>query len=391
MRWRLSHSYNRRILSMSPDSLSPQKTMSPQVSVIIPARNEEACLAACLRSITSQPGAEFEVIVVDDQSSDGTRQIAQSFPGVKVMSAGELPAGWSGKCNAVWTGANIARGQWLLFTDADTVHLPGSLLRTLQEAQREGVALLSYSPEQEVRGLLQWAVMPAIFAELASTYPPSAVCDPKSPVAAANGQYLLISREAYDAVGGHRAVASSLLEDLELAKLVKATGRRIRLRYGKGLVRTRMYRDARSLIEGWSKNLALLFPHTMQLAFVRMAEFAVIVGGVAVAIWAAAHRADLLTYVSAREFVLGVVALGALAWMRVLKRIRRAHFGLLAELLAPLGLPIFSYLLLRSRLYYRWRKNLTWKGRAYCPDPPSSNGSPSASQAASARGAQSSI
>ena len=116
-----------------------------------------------------------------------------------------------------WQGAKEAQGEWLLFTDADTVHRAGSLPRSVAEARERGAALLSYSPEQEVHGIWEKAIMPVIFAELASTYRPSEVSDPASPAAAANGQYILISREAYDAVGGHTAVATSLLEDVALA------------------------------------------------------------------------------------------------------------------------------------------------------------------------------
>ena len=123
------------------------------------------------------------------------------------MDAGPLPAGWSGKNNALTAGVRQAKGEWLLFTDADTVHRPGSLARALAEAQAQGAALLSYSPEQEVHGFWERAVMPVIFAELAGRYRPTEVSDPASPVAAANGQYLLVSREAYDAVGGHAAIA----------------------------------------------------------------------------------------------------------------------------------------------------------------------------------------
>ncbi len=375
----------------APVSAQPHPKGLPDVSVIVPARNEEASLGACLRSLSAQGGVHFEIIVVDDQSTDATRQLAESFPGVKVISTGELPAGWSGKCNAVCAGAKIARGQWLLFTDADTVHLPGSLAGSLEEARRERVALLSFSAEQEVHGFLQWAVMPAIFAELASTYPPRKVCDPTSPVAAANGQYLLVSRTAYQAVGGHGAVASSLLEDLELARLLKAAGYRIRLRYGGGQVRTWMYRDARSLLEGWTKNLALLFPRTVSLVLRRLGEFAAMVAGLAVAIWAVGHRPELSSNVRLRELVLAAVGLGALCWLRVLKRVRRAHFGLRADLLAPLGLPIFSYLLLRSRFYYSGHHKIPWKGRAYCPSHrQSSNAKPRTPPATSARDARSS-
>src|SRR3981081_2400328 len=204
----------------------------PTVSIIVPARNEEACLRACLESLVAQSGVAFEVIVVDDHSTDRTREIALSFPGVRVIDAAPLLQGWTGKNNAVTCGARVANGEWLLFTDADTVHLPGSLARSLDEAKRHVAALLSYSPEQIVTSVWEKAVMPVIFADLASRYSPSLVSDPNSAVAAANGQYILITRESYDAVGGHAAIAASLLEDVALSRAVKGSGRRILFRVG---------------------------------------------------------------------------------------------------------------------------------------------------------------
>lgn len=260
------------------------------MSVIVPARNEEACLGACLDSLLAQTGVDFELIVVDDQSTDRTREIAGSRPGVLVTEPGPLPEGCSGKCNAAQAGANAARGEWLLFTDADTVHIPGSLERSLREAREHGVALLSYSPGQEVCALLENAVMPVIYAELATTYPPKEVCDPASPIAAANGQYLLIVREAYDAVGGHAAVSRTLLEDVALAQAVKRSGRKLRFRFGGDAVRTRMYRTWRDLCDGWTKNLVLLFPRTIRLAVVRSIEFLLAFGGIAAALAGLAGR-----------------------------------------------------------------------------------------------------
>lgn len=329
----------------------------PEVSIIVPARNEEAGVGACLESLLAQQGVSLEIFLVDDGSTDRTREIAQSFPGVQVIDAEPLPAGWSGKSNAVCTAARRARGQWLLFTDADTVHLPGSLERSLREASEHGAALLSYSPAQEVHGLGERAVMPVIFAELAGTYKPAEVNDPASPAAAANGQYLLISRAAYEAVGGHAAVAESLLEDVALARAVKRSGRTLRFRFGGDAVRTRMYRSFSQLCEGWTKNLALLFARPLQLALLRFLEFLAITGGLAAA--ALAVRAG------SREVALLVVAAVAIIYANFLSRIKRAHFSWSPNLLALFGLPIFSYLLLRSRLYYKWRRSVTWKGRQY--------------------------
>jgi hypothetical protein len=331
----------------------------PGVSVIVPARNEEACLRTCLESLVSQAGVVFEIIVVDDGSTDRTRVIAESFPRVRIIAPGPLPPGWSGKNNAVAAGAREAHGQWLLFTDADTVHKPGSLARAVAEAEQHHADLLSYSPEQEVQGFWEKAIMPVIFADLARRYRPSDVSDPKSPAAAANGQYLLISRSAYEAVGGHAAVATSLLEDVALARAVKASGRKIFFRFGGDAVRTRMYRTLPQLVEGWTKNLVLLFPDSVRLACIRMLEFVMLAAGCIFCLSAYVGEAP--------RFAVMAAAFTSLLLIFILRRIRKAHFSWDANLLAILGLPLFSCLLLRSKLFHE-RGQVSWKGRIYTGD-----------------------
>lgn len=327
------------------------------MSVIIPARNEAASLGACLESIVSQQGITFEVIVIDDQSTDATAEIARSLPGVRVVDSPELPAGWVGKNHAVWQGSLAAGGEWLLFTDADTVHLPGSLRRSVDEAKENGTDLLSYSPKQEVHGFWERAVMPLVFAELARTYRTVEVNDPQSRVAAANGQYLLIRRTVYDWIGGHKAIAGVLLEDVELAKRVKQSGRTIRFRYGGDAVRTRMYRSFAQMWEGWTKNLAVLFPQPVRVAFIRTIEFLLIALGVF------CLGAGLLL----GSRVLSAAGIFVLLSMLAdfLQRVLRAHFGAFNTVLSVFGLPIFAVLLIRSAVQYRWRKKVDWKGRAY--------------------------
>jgi hypothetical protein len=166
----------------------------------------------------------------------------------------------------------------------------------------------------------------------------------------------LISREAYDAVGGHAAVATSLLEDVALARAVKASGRKIFFRYGGDAVRTRMYRSFYQLSEGWTKNLVLLFRSPVRLAVLRLTEFVLIVGSSVVAIVMGLHGKPYLALVAA---IVAAVLYGFL-----LKRIQRAHFSWDANLLSPIGLPVFSYLLLRSRIAYK-RGKVSWKGRGY--------------------------
>src|ERR1022692_2376116 len=252
------------------DQPEPDELM--ELTVIVPARNEEECLGACLQSLVAQSeeifklGRDWELIVVDDHSTDRTGEIARSFAGVTVMQADELKPGWTGKANAVWTAARKARGRWLLFTDADTIHEPGNLHRAMHEAERHKVGMLSYSPRQIVSGLTQRTLMPLVFSELAMAYPPAKVSDPNARVAAANGQFLLVEREAYRKLGGHASVADKVLEDVELAYLAKRRRVGLRFRYADDAGSTRMYRSTAAMIEGWTKNLALLFDNTLALA-----------------------------------------------------------------------------------------------------------------------------
>ena len=328
----------------------------PRVSVIIPARNEEASLGSCLESLVSQGAIDFEIIVVDDYSTDCTREIAESFPKVRVIEADPPPPGWTGKNNAVTTGAREARGEWLLFTDADTVHTPGSLGQAVAEAKDNKADVLSYSPEQIAVTFWEMAVLPVVFAELARQYPPSKVSDQNSPEAAANGQYMLIRREVYDAIGGHAAVASEILEDVALARLVKASGRNLRFRYSES-VRTRMYRNFAQLREGWTKNLALLFQIPGRLAaeaaFVWVITWTLLLLAVRFGRWSDPRY----------EAFIGLFGLTYL-------RLRRANFSAGRTVLATIvGLPLFTYLLLRSKRAHR-KGTIIWKGRTYEPKEP---------------------
>jgi glycosyltransferase involved in cell wall biosynthesis len=329
-------------------------TNTPEVSVIVPARNEEASLADCLRTLTGQAGPGYEIIVVDDHSTDGTRAIAETFP-VRVITAEPLPEGWTGKCNAVWSGSKVAQGQWLLFTDADTKHAPNSISSGLQEANENTADLLSYSPKQEVVSLAERALMPVILGELATTYPPKEVCDPSSPTAAANGQYLLIRREVYDAIGGHAAVATAILEDVELAKRAKRAGHKLCFHYS-DVVTTRMYRSFGEMWEGWTKNLALLFPNARGLAVRRAIEFAFIVVAAVFAIVAAVQDEKVAFVIAAAVTV---------QWLYLFwKRIRLAHFDWLSSALSLFGLPLFALLLWNSDISHKGGL-VRWKGREY--------------------------
>jgi glycosyltransferase involved in cell wall biosynthesis len=231
------------------------------VSAIIPARNEEDTIKRAVESLEQQPEVT-EIIVVNDQSTDRTGAIlaglANRVPKLRVLNTGELPAGWMGKNYAVSVGARAATGEWLLFTDADTYHYPGSTRRALGDAVDHRAAMVSYSPEQEMDSFWERALIPYVYCRLAARYSFKKVSDSSLPDAAANGQFLLILREVYNAVGGHAAVAKEMVEDVALARLVKSRGYTIYFASPVGVVRTRMYRTFGAMWQGWTKNLYLL-------------------------------------------------------------------------------------------------------------------------------------
>jgi cellulose synthase/poly-beta-1,6-N-acetylglucosamine synthase-like glycosyltransferase len=381
-----------------------------ELTVIVPARNEEDCLGDCLKSLVSQSeeifalGKDWDLTVVDDGSTDRTAEIARGFAGVTVLEAENFEAEnfeaenfeaeniaagnfeaeklepgqsgrdqlgrdqpgrkWTGKNNAVWTAARRARGRWLLFTDADTVHEPGGLRHALHEAERHKVGMLSYSPRQIVRGFAQRSLMPLVFCELALAYPPAKVTNPAERIAAANGQFLLVEREAYRKLGGHASVAGEVLEDVELAVLAKRRRVGLRFRYADDIVSARMYRTTAAMVEGWTKNLQLLFDNVLTLAFFRAVDFLLLFGLPVLAweLWNARLGAHGLEWLGAGWIL-------ALLWLRTLfrfyRRVAKSNFSFGDCAIAPLGLPLFVALLYRSWFQHRILRRVSWKGREY--------------------------
>jgi cellulose synthase/poly-beta-1,6-N-acetylglucosamine synthase-like glycosyltransferase len=246
---------------------------STRVTAIVPARNEEASIAACIASLAAQPEIA-EIIAINDQSSDRTsdilRELAKSISQLRVIDATAPPSGWVGKNHAVSLGAQQASSPWLLFTDADAVLLEGAIAKALAPASEKDAALISFSPEQDLQTWYERVLIPFVYLRLAQRFSFDEVNDPWSKAAAANGQFLLIRREAYDAVGGHAAIHGAVLEDVALARRVKSAGFRIWFASGFGIVRVRMYRSFSAMWEGWRKNLFQLMGGTTGSVF---AEF----------------------------------------------------------------------------------------------------------------------
>ncbi|MDE3168885.1 MAG: glycosyltransferase [Acidobacteriota bacterium] len=339
------------------------------VSVIIPARNEEATIHRAVESVAAQAEVA-EVIVVDDQSTDCTSQIlkelALRIPKLKIITAGRLPAGWVGKNHAAAIGAGAARGDWLLFTDADTYHYLGSARRALADAVDHSAVLVSYSPEQEMESFWERAAIPFVYSRLATRFSFADVNDPHRAEAAANGQFLLILREAYEEVGGHAAVASELLEDVALARRVKARGYGIYFTAPIGIVRTRMYRSAGELWQGWTKNLYLLAGGKARYALLELAEVLPIADLAAIlGIWffVRAH-APVSAWLLPLLLLLPVIRLHLQYAIRLYRNLYPISY---VQYLLP-GLTFYCAALIAS-----WWKSargvVLWKGRSYAVKP----------------------
>lgn len=336
------------------------------ISAIIPARNEEAAITRAVESVAAQSEV-VEVIVVDDQSSDGTaailRDLAARIPKLKVFAAGELPRGWVGKNHAAAVGAAGAAGDWLLFTDADTFHLPGSARKALGDAADHDAALVSYSPEQEMTTFWERALIPFVYCRLAARFSFARINDPRLPDAAANGQFLMIRRDTYDAVGGHAGVAGEILEDVALARRVKRRGFGIYFAAPIGAVRTRMYRSLGAMWQGWTKNLYPLMGASFPSLLFELLEASPVVETVGLmailALWLADFRSDLLPSAA------GVVA-GMLLSRNIL------HLAALHRNRYPVSYIKYYFMgaaLYTAALVASWWKSthgvVAWKGRTY--------------------------
>jgi glycosyltransferase involved in cell wall biosynthesis len=262
---------------MSSDAHNPAASGTPvpavtwcSVTAIVPARNEEAVIAACITSLASQPEIA-DILVVNDQSTDGTASVVGSLmekiPKLRLLESGGLPDGWVGKNHALWVGVRQAKCDWLLFTDADAEHERDSVSRALQIAQEHHAALVSFSPEQVTESWYEKALIPFIYLRLGRRFSYEKVNDPNSPAAAANGQFLMMRRDVYDAIGGHSGVAGEVLEDVALAMRLKAAGHRMWFGPGQGIVRVRMYRSFQAMWQGWKKNLYRLMGGTPWAVF----------------------------------------------------------------------------------------------------------------------------
>ena len=231
----------------------------PFVSVLVPARNEEGKIERCIESILAQDYPKFELIIIDDRSTDRTGEIISEYAKkdkrIKFVQGKDAPDGWIGKCNALAHSVRYASGDWFIFTDADTCHKPNSLRDAVSHAVDNKLDLLSFIPVQELGSFPERLVMPVLLSSFLLGDPFHTVNDKEAARAYAYGQFVMTRREPYIAIGGHQAVRDEIVEDHALARVFKEKGFKIACADGKSLYSVRMYTDWVTLWQGWTKNL----------------------------------------------------------------------------------------------------------------------------------------
>lgn len=333
-------------------------------SVIIPARNESAIIETVVRSVLASTYQPLELLVVDDRSTDDTASIVQRLaeedPRVRLIPGEPVPDGWYGKPWACLQGYRAARGDILLFTDADTRHEPELLARAVGALRQERADLVTVAPRQRCVTFWERLVMPQVWLLLALRYHPSRVNRARrTRDVIANGQFILVPRESYEAVGTHRIVRGEVAEDLALAQAFQRAGRRIHFAFAERLMETRMYHSLPHLIEGWSKNMYLggrrSFPENPVLRALVPVMLAA-----SFAFWLVPPAALALAGGGLVPAAVAATALSAVFWMMISYGMKiPAWYGLLY----PLGALVGLYIGLRST--WRGARRVEWRGRVY--------------------------
>ncbi len=230
---------------------------APMASILVPARNEEKNIAECLEALGGQEYPHYEVIAVDDNSVDRTGELIaaarQNDPKIISLEAPPTPEGWTGKNRALAAGRERARGEWLLFTDADARLGPHALSSAISHAEERRLDLLSLLPRAITGSVVERMLQPTAMGYLGWWFPFDRINNPDDLLAFANGQFLLMRREAYDALGGHAAVRGAYLEDVALARAAKQRGFRVECTLGKRLFGVRMYDSLERYLRGWHR------------------------------------------------------------------------------------------------------------------------------------------
>lgn len=246
----------------------PDSEECPRVSVIVPARNEEKNIRTCVSSLLGQDYSSFEVIVVNDHSDDSTAKILselqEEYPHLRVLDCEALPAGWTGKNWACDEGYRQAKGELLVFTDADTQHAPQFLRKAVAALLHERADLLTIIPRFATISLAEKAIMPVLIWLAYSVFPFALMNrDRLRIVSYSNGAFMLFRRDAYRKIGGHAAIRNNVIDDLTLGRRIRQAGQRCVVVNGSAALQCRMYTSMQEIYSGFAKNLYRLFSNSL--------------------------------------------------------------------------------------------------------------------------------
>lgn len=356
--------------SQSLDAYAAEATAdAPRVTVIVPARDEARNIEGCVRSILTSRYPHFDVLVVDDHSTDGTGDLARGIAAiddrVRVLANPALPEGWFGKQWACHNGANVAKGGLLLFTDADTRHGPELLARSVNALQARHADLLTVVGEQTLLGFWERLLQPHVFAmillKFGGTETVSRSTGPYGKIA--NGQFMLMRRDVYRRAGGHEAVRAHVAEDLRMAQEWCRLGFSVQFVLGLDCLSTRMYESLGEIVRGWGKNVYAAGRDTIRLGRVGHALLRALYP--LPALW------ELVPALMLALGALGIVSHGWMVWGAVAYGATALFWGAVGvwarqpvwyALLHPLAAAVMFYIFARAA----WKGDaVEWKGRAY--------------------------
>ena len=358
------------VVEPQPDQdVHPLAEVPALISVIIPARNERRNIRRCLEALFDQTYPNYELIVVDDRSSDETpvilAELEKDAAHLNIVHGSQLPPGWAGKPHALVQGVAVAQGEWLCFMDADTFAQPDLLWSAYHLAQEQDADMFSILTDQELGSFWEKSILPLVFLGLSFGFPARRVNDPTKPDAISNGQFILIKRSVYEQVGGHAAVKDRVDEDKAIAILIKRAGYRLLLADGRKVACTRMYTSLPEMWEGWTKNIYLGLLDRLWLLL-----FGALLGLLVSFLLPFWLLGGLLWLTSGGGVVAAIVTGEAsLLWVYLLwKRLQACRaFGIPGgyALTFPLGAFIFTAMMFASAFNVISGRGVIWKGRRY--------------------------
>ena len=351
---------------------TPPPSDAPLISVCVPARNEARNIRLCIEAILLQDYPKFEVIVLDDRSNDSTpailRQLATRDERLKTIHGADVPEGWVGKPHALFQASAAASGEWLCFVDADTFLSPNTLSACYAKAIQTRADMFTIMTFQILGSFWEKVVMPIVMTALSVGFSPRKVNDPKSKDAIANGQFILIRRVVYDAIGGHESVKDQIVEDKAISEQVKWNGYRLVVANGDSVARTRMYTSLPEMWEGWTKNIYLGLSDRPSLMLLgAFGAFLALVAALILPLW---PLLGFIWYLQGGGWLaITVIGKSLIFWAIVIYARVQVSTGMgiprWYALTLPLGAAVFAAMMFTSTWRVLSGKGITWKGRLY--------------------------